>query len=171
MSRQFINARLVLSTLVLYSTLLDLAYGAEPTRPTYNDDVLLTAINFALSGHDGITYKFSDRLECVVTKDFPSAQQGVQAVETFYLNNIDASRIAFLKMQSKSEYEVENFTRVELHGESVVRENKFDPEPPTLQPLQFTDVTLDLHTTEYDRLVRAWRYIYSHGCKSAKSSF
>ncbi len=42
---------------------------------------------------------------------------------------------------------------------------------PDFQPLLFTDVTFNFNTGEYDRLTRAWRYIYSHGCTSATSSF
>lgn len=107
-----ISARLVLSALVLCSVLLDLAHGAQSSRSTskqseaLNDDVLLNAINFALTGTDGIRYAFTDRPECVVTKAQPSAQQGIQAIEIFHLNNIDASRIVLQKMQSKSDFGV-----------------------------------------------------------------
>jgi hypothetical protein len=171
------SARAVLSALVLCTTLLSPVHGAQSSSHTIpNDDVLLNAINFALTGHDGIRYTFSDRTACVMTHAQPSfdimtnsVTPGVQAVEIFHINNIDVSRIVFTKMQRKSRDAVDYFTRVELHGESVIRENTF--EPARGQSLLSNDVTLDLNTTEYDRLVRAWRYIYSHGCKSAKSSF
>jgi hypothetical protein len=59
--------------------------------------------------------------------------------------------------------------RVELHGESAIQENGFTP--PEAAKLDLNDVILDLQTTEYDRLIRAWRYIYSHGCRSGRGSF
>lgn len=158
-------------TVILWFGLISPADSAPATAPSGSDDVLLNAINFALTGFDGIEYRFIDRPGCIVSKSIPSTQPGVQAVETFYLNNIDASRIRLQKMQETSQYDTTPAARIELHGESVVRENAFDPQPPNLEPMRSTNVTLTLNTGEYDRLARAWRYIYAHGCKSAKSSF
>lgn len=85
----------VLVLLVLVTALVRVgeAQGAESTCEDNDHEVLLEAINFALTGHDGITYTFSDRRECVVTDTHASTQQGVQAIETFYFNHIDASGI------------------------------------------------------------------------------
>jgi hypothetical protein len=33
------------------------------------------------------------------------------------------------------------------------------------------DYVFEVETTEGERLRRAWRYIYAHGCKSVKSPF
>ena len=140
-----------------------------PAEARVDDATLLKAINFALTGGDRTTYVFESREQCTVTSSHPSAQEGVQAVETYYLNNVDVSRIEFLKMHSKSQFETEDFIRVQLRGESVVRVTTFAPT--TTPALQWTAVSLDLHTDEYQRVIRAWRYIYAHGCKSAKSSF
>jgi hypothetical protein len=109
----------VLSALLL----LNLAHAAPPSPDTSkendapNYDVLLKAINFALTGGDRITHKFTDRLECVVTSAIPSAEQGVQAIDIFHLNNVDASRITLQKMQRTSQFETTPFVRVELHGD------------------------------------------------------
>ena len=147
------------------------ASAAEPPKkPVIVDpEVLLKAINFALTGYDGIGYVYVDQAECIVSWTRPSTQPGVQVIDTFHLNNVDASRIKFVKMKSTFESEVTYFHRIELYGESVIRENSFSPS--TTPPLYWDDVTLDVQTTEHDRLVRAWHYIYTHGCKSARSSF
>jgi hypothetical protein len=144
-------------------------FGAASNAATVDDDVLLKAINFALTGHDGITYSFVDRGACVVNWVRGSSETAVQAIQTYHLNSVDASRISIQRMKSTSQFGVESLIRVELHGESVIQENGFTP--PETTKFDLNDVTLDLHTTEYDRLMRAWRYIYSHGCKSGRSSF
>jgi hypothetical protein len=152
------------------SLALLLTCGAAPSATVADDDVLLKAINFALTGSDRTTYTFEDRSACVVRWIHPSTKDDVKAVDTFFLNNIDLTRAAWQEMEAKSPiFGVSRSIRVVLHGESVIRENGFIPQ--TSQDLTANDVTLDLQTTEKDRLVRAWRYIYAHGCKSAHSSY
>jgi hypothetical protein len=72
-------------------------------------------------------------------------------------------------MQSESQFGLNPFIRVELRGESAARENGFAPSQGTSSASD--DVTLDQNTVERDRLIRAWSYIYTHGCKSARSSY
>jgi len=154
---------------LLASIAAAMVYGVAKAATSAADDSLLKAINFALTGSDRITYSFTERGACVVSWTHPSAEDGVNAVDTFYLNNIDISRAAWQEMQSKSQFGTNRFIRVELHGESAIRENGFIPR--ASQVLTANDVTLDLHTTERDRLIRARRYVYAHGCKSAHSSY
>jgi hypothetical protein len=133
------------------------------------DAVLLKAINFALTGSDRIAYVFTNRAACVVSWSHPSAEDGVQAIDTFFLNQIDATRTTVQVLTSTTQFGVEKLARVVLHGETAIRENSFSP--PRGIALTGNDVTLDLPTSEYDRLGRAWYYIYSHGCKSTHSSY
>lgn len=146
-----------------------LAGGVAEASPPSANDVLLKAINFALTGSDRTTYSFTDRGACSVSWKRPSAQDGVDAVDAFYINSIDVSRAAWQEMESKTPvFGTSRFIRVELLGETVIRSNGFIPASTTLST---NDVTLDLNTSERDRLIRAWRYIYAHGCKSARSSY
>ena len=145
------------------------AYGVAKGATAADDGALLKAINFALTGSDRITYSFTDRSTCVVSWKHPSAQDGIDAVDTFYLNNIELSRARWQEMETKTlAFGTTRFIRVQLHGEAAIRSNGFVPASTTLTA---NDVTLDLNTAEHDRLVRAWRYIYAHGCKSAQSSY
>jgi hypothetical protein len=150
------------------------------TSAAYSDpmgrDVLLRAINFALTG-TADKYAFDDTGTCTVHR----------GEEFFYLDHVDASRITFEK-KSKEELpslgtnqvgmEVREWIEVTLHGEEVVYENRIpsyrengrgerfnDP------PIRKADITLKLETKEADRLIRAWKYVYTHGCKSSSSSF
>jgi hypothetical protein len=159
-----------LQAAALAASVLALVLPTRAAQQQTDDTALLKAINFALTGRDDITYTFADRLNCVVRWIRPSAQAGVQAVQTFYLNEVDVSRIAFFKITETTQYDKEYLTRVELHGESTIEQNTFDPAVGT-QPFELTQTRLDLHTAEYNRVLRAWRYIYAHGCASSKTSF
>lgn len=154
---------------VLAAIVATIAYGVAKASPPDADDTLLKAINFALTGSDRVTYSFVNRVTCIVEYSQPSSEPGIQAVDTFYLNHIDLSRITWQEMESKSQYGTDRIIRVQLHGETVIREHSFVPPAATVWPLN--DEALDLKTTERDRLIRAWRYIYTHGCKSAHSSY
>jgi hypothetical protein len=147
-----------------------LACGAAQATPEIGDGTLLKAINFALTGSDYIKYAFTERRSCVVSWTRPSVDPKILAVETFHINNIDASRVRFQKIKKADQFSAEDFVRVELHGESVIQENGFIP-PVENVFMRFNDLQLDLHTNEMDRLMRAWQYIYAHGCKSGQSSF
>lgn len=163
-----IAAAVIVLLFGMSSARADESTAREPT-PQTDDSTLLRAINFALTGSDSITYVFADRAKCIVSRTHDSSKSPVQAIETFYLDNVDASRITFFRLQPTSARNAEAFLRVELHGETVIRENTFAPT--ALPATTVTDATLDLHTSEYARVTRAWKYIYAHGCQSAKSSF
>ena len=134
-----------------------------------HEATLLKAINFALTGTDYEYFVFTDHPNCIVTSTRPTTQPGVQIIETYYLNSINAARIAIHKIKTESQLGVAYSTQVELHGESVIREIKYQPATGPVIPANSAE--LDLQTTEYDRVVRAWKYIYAHGCKGAVSSF
>src|ERR1700733_10421210 len=121
----------LLATMANASSFLPLAAKETLRTDIKSDDVLLTAINFALTGGDYKQYSFSDRANCIVVEMHASAQQGVQVVQTFHLNNINASRIRFEKYTAASQVDVTHGVNVYLRGEMVVRESAFSPSSDT----------------------------------------
>ena len=122
-------------------------------------DVFMRALGFALTGSDDAEPKAIDRANCVF------AYQD----DVFYLNNVQTDRI---KIQ-------ENFggvINVDLHGDDIVVEHGVVSTNPTDQFAKThrenrKEYHLILRTDELDRMKRAWRYIYSHGCFGKKSPF
>jgi hypothetical protein len=144
-----------------------------PVRP--DRDVLLKAINFALTGSDATSFEFEDVNDCRVIRETSKGNDQYHSIEVFHFNNIDAGRIVVNKYQLKYSDHVEDWVDVQLHGEDVVREDRatrvYASLGQTVGPTKENEYKYSLHTSEYDRLVRALRYIYAHGCKSATSSF
>jgi hypothetical protein len=135
-------------------------------------DTLLRAINFALLGTDTPSFKWKSAEDCVVI----SVTDGTAATftEVLHLNNVNFSRISIRQYQLKYSDHVEDYVEVGLHGEDVVRESTMEPKSadvPHLEPGTQMEYTYKRQTKEYERMVRAWKYIYSHGCRSARSSF
>lgn len=152
----------------------------RPTGPVRPDrDVMLKAINFALTGSDAISYDFEGASNCQVIRETAKDSDEWHSIEVFHLDNIDASRIVLNKYQLKYTDRIEDWVDIELHGEDVVREDRatrthvyqYSHETVHEGPTKQNDYKYKLQTKEYDRLVRAWQYIYAHGCKSATSSF
>lgn len=126
---------------------------------------LLKAVAFALTGDD--SSHVSDWPDCV----FQIKSDSPPEVLTFHLNNIDPARTRVAE---------ESLAGIEVHifGENVVvDEYGSDPGLPvgTVNgPKVLTHHTqwrLKIHTIETQRMLRAWNYIYSHGCTGQKSSF
>lgn len=101
-----------------------------------------------LTGSDGQKVEVVDRKSCVFRLD----------ARTYYANKIIAHRITVQKWTRQRGY----YIRVGLHGKAKVMEETYagivslvmDHEP-------FVD------PPDYDRVVRAWKYIYANGCKPA----
>jgi hypothetical protein len=147
------------------------------------DDTFLQAVSFALTGNDGSQVQVIDRVNCVF-----GINQG-DADEVFHLNNVDVDRIAIQGWLEKSVVN-QRYVTVELHGPTTVYENTSVParlpkdfeddlrtkgivkqdyyEP---RHISSTGRTLRLYTAETERVIRAWKYIYAHGCKGRKSNF
>jgi hypothetical protein len=154
------------------------ATAAPPSPTPASPETLLKAINFALQGKDVARYVWKSRPDCVVVSD--ATFSGVHTIEVLYLNRVDASRIRVKPYSLRNPAgRIENYVEVELHGEDTIREYTSD-EPKTasadtqaimkaLAPP--TEWSYTLETNEPDRVVRAWKYIYAHGCRSAHSSF
>jgi hypothetical protein len=132
----------------------------HPTTAPADDSALLKAVAFALTGEDGAHVTVVDRANCI----FQYVDNNT--LFTLHLNNIDVARMAIQR-----DGEMVNVT---IFGESVVA----DWAPGGGQP-SFLEATTPGHVThfgfryavEYQRTVRAWKFIYSHGCTGHKSSF
>jgi hypothetical protein len=118
----------------------------------------MRAVGFALTGRDDAEPKAIDRANCVFAyKD-----------DVFYLNNVQTDRI---KIQENPFGGVIN---VDLHGDDIVVEHgvvSTDPNRENRKEYDLKEYHLILKTDELDRMKRAWRYIYSHGCAGKKSPF
>jgi hypothetical protein len=133
-----------------------------------DDDVLLKAVAFALTGSDGGHVTAVDWDQCVFRVE------QVNFSETYHLNNIDPTRLRFEQSKSTTQYaDISYFVEVSLFGKGTVYEFLSPFEDKGGAPLMQGGVAsyqLHLPTREYQRVVEAWKYIYSHGCKGKISS-
>lgn len=144
-------------------------YGAE--------DVLVRAVGFAITGNDNTEPKIIDRKNCV----FKIGN------DTYYLDNVQTDRLAFQKWKSTSG-PYQEWTTVDLHGDDVIAIEIHQPiafngtevekslkksEPSLFKPSKHQErqMHLTLWTSDEARVIRAWKYIYSHGCSGKLSPF
>ncbi len=166
------------SFLLLISLLLSVVpASAEP-------DAFQSAVAFALTGRDDKPIRVIDSANCIFSINVGF---GVNAgEEIFHLNNVQIDR---LKMQETFEprplVDTNKHLTIELHGNDTVYENTkvstIDGEvgrllaqrgqPTIFGPTRSNEHRLSIITSEVDRVARAWKYIYAHGCKGQKSSF
>ena len=139
-------------------------------------DTFYHAVTFALTGQDTTGVKVLDRANCI----FSISDE--MLTQTFYLNDVDLDRLRMDHVVDKSGNDVGVI--VNLHGESKVIERKLTGKIAQnqhglfeIQPdddgrrSEFNEDSLQFSTNEYDRVVRAWQYIYANGCKGKKSPF
>jgi hypothetical protein len=139
------------------------------------------ALAFALTGSDGTIVVPISREKCIFRV----------GDETYYLNKVHVDRISYRRVQEKTRFYDRIYYEIELHGDDVVYEKsshtkrsgnpllkeieeeflKRDPNFFSPKLIRQHDHKLHISTTEEERLVRAWRYIYANGCKGAKSLF
>lgn len=141
-------------------------------------DILLEAISFAITGSDGANVIPIDRAKCIFRI----------SDDTFYLNNVQTDRISIQNWKNK----LQQWATIELHGKDKVAEvyspgikftgSELDQAAMARDPNFFAkrgrpsaapknDYTITVYTREQDRLLKAWRYIYAHGCKGTSSPF
>jgi hypothetical protein len=113
------------------------------------DDTLLQAVSFVITGSDASPVTVVDRAQCIFKV----------GDTTYFFNNIDTGRLSWSRWENGFGAK---WTYFELHGKDKVVENDKGAA---------TDRTVRVPSGEKDRLLRAWQYIYSHGCKEAKSPF
>jgi len=136
------------------------------------DSALLRAISFALTGSDASNFEFSDAAQCTVRRSVSNATG--HGEEVYYLNNIDPSRSLFTQYTQKyPEYAVSQFfSTVELHGEGAVYVYHWITDRPVYDnTMKTADHEITVYTSEHSRLIRSWKYIYTHGCTAAHSSY
>jgi hypothetical protein len=145
-----------------------------PLARAAESDVLSQAISFALTGSDASRVVPVDRQQCVFRVNS----------NTYYLNNIYSNRISFENLHNQLG---QSWSTVEIHGKLRVVDVANHPiqEPAVLtealrnyyrevyeaNSTSFADRTIRVDTRESDRLVKAWQYIYAHGCKGMTSPF
>jgi hypothetical protein len=151
----------------IYTLMLFASPLAEATDPS-----LLKAISFALTGSDESNFEFSDLAQCTVHRTVSNARG--HGEETYYLNRIDPTRSVFTQYTQKyPEYAMsQSFSTVELHGEGTVYEYHWITDRPAFDStFRTADHEITIYTSEHSRFLRAWKYIYSHGCRGAPSSY
>ena len=144
-------------------------------------DVFLQAVGFALTGSDDTKVTVVDQKNCVFRVGYH---------DVFHLNNVHVDRIVFEPWLQRDRINGERrYLKITLHGSDTVLERndrvdelkmsaenlralrQIDPNAFKDSVSSFHETTLELDTTETDRVKRAWTYIYSNGCVGKKSPF
>jgi len=120
--------------------------------PAHAEDALTQAISFAITGSEGRQVDVVDKKNCVFR----------MGVRTYFLNNVLTNTITFQPYTRQ----IGNYTRVGVHGKSKIMEEVYQG---VAQPV--TDVDLMVESPDHARIIRAWQYIYAHGCKGQTSPF
>jgi hypothetical protein len=141
-----------------------------------DDAALINAASFALTGSDqGI--QVVDLKKCIFRV----------GDKTFFLNNVHVDRIG---VQKKTERYIQQRTIVvvQLHGagtvlEEFIKASTYEDDDihrflrqqsPYLyedRTAKRADDTFELFTDEYERVMKAWSFIYTHGCTGKRSAF
>jgi hypothetical protein len=139
-------------------------------------DMLMRAVEFALTGTDNADLKVVDRAGCVF---------GIKN-KLFHLNNVYTDSIKIQGRQRKSVGVLEQWVMVTLVGDDIVFEETVEPpmddgsevmrqmraqSPRMFEPHHYSYIQHELHlaTNDQDRVKTAWRYVYSHGCTGKRS--
>lgn len=164
-------------TVVLIASTLCAAPSAfAETNPFMN------AVAFALTGSDGSPVRVVDQANCVFMINAKN-EGGHFTGEVFHLNNVQVDRISIQPWHNIAG----PWVQVELRGAATVYEftgsYNVDTTNPVMsreqqeqlqglvRPRRSNSFTLKLYTTESDRVVRAYQYIYQNGCKGSRSAF
>jgi hypothetical protein len=145
-------------------------------------DVFMRAVSYALTGTDNGEATAVDRRKCVFDV----------FGDVFHLNNVHMDRIEIqrwkqTRLAASSTFPNE-FVTVTIHGDETVFETttpgaeddgseaarigrRIRPDLYRPSHISSKERTLRLPTADIARVVRAWRYIYDHGCVGKKSPF
>jgi hypothetical protein len=131
-------------------------------------DPFIESVKFALTGWQENPY--------VTVEDVPNCVVRVVDVtdhrisEVFRLNNVEVSK---LKIQAGQEEHADawfSVVYVTLIGLQPVHETHVVRQDGREQTKMSTHYKYTVGTWDYRRVVRAWKYIYAHGCSSASSA-
>jgi hypothetical protein len=141
------------------------ASGIAIVSPAANAaDTLLEAVNFVLTGKDLGDIRIADRAGCVFERTSTYNGQTL-LTERYYLNNVDLSRVT-LRGPLTDGFDVYHWIVENIRGRGVIYE--YTNHGGTHQESEWSG---NLQTVELARVQRAWRYIYTHGCRSAASAY
>ena len=121
---------------------------------------MLQAVTFVLTGSDVGDVRLIDPATC--TYDVPIV--GSTNTMRYHLNNVDIRRSTVVGYHNALN---DQWTQVELRGPSVIYEFIQDGRSMS----QTSQSSMRLGTAEFERVKRAWSYIYSHGCRYSASPF
>jgi hypothetical protein len=141
------------------------ALGATLLLPCISraqSDPFLEAVAFALTGDDNAKVQVIVRANCVF---------GIKN-EVFRLNNVHIDRVTTAEVSWQGLKHLE----VELHGrprrrKGIAHAKKDDPAAFQRRHTKSNEHKIVMYTTERERVIRAWQYLYAHGCSGAKSPF
>jgi hypothetical protein len=147
-------------------------------------DVLLRAVGFALTGSDDAEPKIiGNPADCVFS--ITRTKSTSFTTDVFHLNNIHIDRIKVEGHENRLTNQ--RWLTLELHGDDTIFEETsqarddgsdlmralHEANPNLFKPSSqnYKEHELDLATDDADRVKRAWRYIYTHGCTGKQSPF
>src|SRR4051812_20754827 len=119
--------------------------------PARSDD-LVQAVAFGITGSDAEPVEVIDRKNCVFR----------MGLRTYFLNNVLTNSMTFQPFTRQ----IGNYTRVGIRGKTKVIEEVYQG---VAQPV--TQQEIMVVSPDHSRIIRAWQYIYSHGCKGQTSPF
>jgi hypothetical protein len=145
------------------------APGPLPADDTgiQGSDVFMKAVRYALTGWDRANVTAEDGNNCVFREIDPTRPKD-QLI--FYLNSVDRRRLKFRARQQLFADAWVPLVDITLAGAQPVYE--YRPAKGSPQTGFKTDrYKLTIYGAEdFPRLVRAWKFIYAHGCLGAESS-
>jgi hypothetical protein len=141
------------------------AAAAPAFAQAHAADTLLEAVTFVLTGKDIGDIRIVDRAGCIFERTSFSSRQSPVLTERYYLNNVDLSRVT-LRGPLTDGFNFYHWIDENIRGQGVVYE--YTNQSGTHQQSEFSP---NLQTAELGRVQRAWRYIYTHGCRSAASAY
>jgi hypothetical protein len=127
----------------------------------------MRAVRFALTGWDAADVLVVDRADCVFRLNDPA--MGAKYQETYHLNSVDRTKLELRPRQVAAADALVWVVDVTLVGDTPVYERRitFGPRRGSTTA---THYKLTINTDEYQGVVRAWKYVYSHGCTGAPNS-
>lgn len=164
-----------------FSVCIALLVGNAATTSTYaasrladgvayrsqGSDEFMRAVKFALTGWDEANVTEEGPGSCtflVVDVTRPKDQ------EFFYLNNVDRSKLRFHWRQQLFSDAWVPLADVTLVGDQPVHEYR-PADNNSRRQVKTNRYKLTIYSvTDYQRLVRSWKYIYAHGCTGTLSS-
>lgn len=137
-------------------------------------DPLLTAISFALSGKDGVEFRWINKGECIVEKS--DTTDDYIWKWRYFINQIDPNRTTMAQI-SPTIREPMGEIIATVKGENLIYDTDVVQTPSGIAKgrsaphWRATTMTIRYQISDKDRAIRAWHYIFQNGCKGARSSF